>query len=466
MASDADERPAFTDGYTEDRDEAGTPRAGYAQLFEALAPVKLSPLSDQVRAQLERDGVEFGGEAFVVDPIPRLIPAAEWEALAGGLAQRARALNRFLHDAYGERRVIEAGVAAADALESAQGYEPDLRLRLPAHGAPAAVVGFDIVRAPSGEFMVLEDNLRTPSGIAYVVAARTALAATLPPGCPLPRPIDPLIYELLGRCLRAAAPAGVEDPFMIVLTDGPENVAYFEHAQAAERLEIPLVVPADLIAEGDRLQVRLPGGRPRRVDVVYRRTDEDRVRDEAGALTEVARLLLPAWLGGQLGLVNAFGNGIADDKLIHGHVEDFIRFYLGEEPMVRSVPTGELRGAGDARKAIAGLRELVIKPRHGHGGKGVVIGAHAEPAKLEQLAGELEAHPEQYISQPTVALSLHPSVVDGRLERRHVDLRVFAFCADEVEIAPGGLSRVALEEHALVVNSSQHGGGKDTWVID
>jgi carboxylate-amine ligase len=258
----------------------------------------------------------------------------------------------------------------------------------------------------------------------------------------------------------------VEDPFMIVLTDGPENVAYFEHAQAAERLRIPLVIPADLIAEGDRLAVALPGGCARAVDVVYRRTDEDRVRDDAGALTEVARLLLPAWLGGHLGLVNAFGNGIADDKLIHGHVEDFIRFYLDEEPMVRSVPTAELRSARDVRKAIASLRELVIKPRHGHGGKGVVIGAHAEPTELEQLADELEAHPEQYISQPTVALSLHPSVIDGRLERRHVDLRVFAFCTDEVGIVPGGLSRVALEEHALVVNSSQHGGGKDTWVID
>ena len=218
--------------------------------------------------------------------------------------------------------------------------------------------------------------------------------------------------------------------------------------------------------DGDRLLRRLPGGETRLVDVVYRRTDDDHVRDEHGELTEIARMVLEPWLGGQIGLVNAFGNGLADDKLIHGHVEDFVRFYLDEEPLVRSVPTHEVTAA-DGRLSIADLRKLVVKPRDGYGGAGVVIGAHAETNDLERVAGELEARPEDFITQPIVALSRHPTVIEGRLEPRHVDLRPFAFC-DGVDVAliPGGLTRVALDAGALVVNSSQHGGGKDTWVVD
>ncbi len=466
MGSDGPDRQAFTDGYDEDRDEHGVPRPGYAQLFDALAGVDLPALTAAVSRQLDREGVNFGGEPFVVDPVPRLLHATEWDALARGLAQRALALNRFLHDAYGEQRVVQAGIVAEETIREAEGFEPDLMGRLPAHEAPAAVIGFDVVRAPSGEFLVLEDNVRTPSGIAYALAARAAVAETLPRTSLRPRPIDPVIYELLGRCLRAAAPAGSASPFIVLLTDGPDNVAYFEHAHAAERLGVPLVTPDALIAEGSQLGVELADGSTAAVDVVYRRTDEDRVRDERGELTEVARRLLPSWLSGNIGLVNAFGNGIADDKLVHSHVEEFIGFYLAEEPLVRSVPTQALNTAADARDAIGRLRELVIKPRHGHGGKGVVIGAHAEEADLQQLAAELVEHPERYVSQPTVALSRHPTVIDGELAPRHIDLRVFAFCGDEVVLAPGGLSRVALEPDALVVNSSQQGGGKDTWVID
>lgn len=207
-------------------------------------------------------------------------------------------------------------------------------------------------------------------------------------------------------------------------------------------------------------------GTRRWVDVVYRRTDEDRVRDEHGELTDVAELLVPAWLEGKVGLVNAFGNGLGDDKCAHGYVEDFIRFYLGEEPLVRSVPTSTLRTSAEVRDAIGRLRELVVKPRHGHGGKGVVIGADAEPAELERVAAALERNPERYIVQPVVALSRHPTMIDGRFEPRHVDLRPFAFCSQDVRLIPGGLTRVAFEAGALVVNSSQNGGGKDTWVFD
>jgi uncharacterized circularly permuted ATP-grasp superfamily protein len=416
-----------------------------------------------VDRHVEQHGVTFGERSFAIDPLPRLITAAQWDKLAAGLAQRSRALNRFLLDAYGEQKAVQAGIVPTEVLHEAEGFEPDLMGRKIDHRWPAAVVGFDVVRDTDGEFLVLEDNVRTPSGYSYALAAREAVEETLPPGCPDRRAIDPLTYELLAGVMRAAAPEGVADPSIVLLTDTPENVAYYEHTQAAARLGVPLAVPADLIAEGQRLQVRLPGGEVRPVDVVYRRTDEDRVRDETGRLTEVAGKLLAPWLAGNIGLVNAFGNGVADDKLVHSHVEDFVRFYLGEEPLVRSVPTTEV--AADPQAVISQLEELVVKPRHGHGGKGVVIGPHAEREDLDRLATELEKNPERYISQPTVRLSRHPTVIDGCLEHRHVDLRAFAFAGEDVAMMPGGLSRVAFDEGALVVNSSQNGGGKDTWVV-
>jgi uncharacterized circularly permuted ATP-grasp superfamily protein len=458
------EQDPFTDGFEEDRDEAGNPRAGYIELLQLLGTVDLAELSTEVTRRLGLHGVTFGGEPFVIDPVPRLISSDEWETLAEGLAQRTRALNRFLLDAYAAQEVVAAGIVSAETIREAEGFEPDLVGRLPAHRWPAAIVGFDVVRGPDGAFLVLEDNVRTPSGFAYALAAREALLEALPADCPDRRPVDPVTYELLARALKtAAAPAGAE-PSVVVLTDSEDNVAYYEHAKAAAGLGAPLVTPGDLIAQGERLHVRLRDGEVRGVDVVYRRTDEDRVRDEHGELTEVGAKLLPAWLGGNVGLVNAFGNGLADDKLVHSHVEDFVRFYLGQEPLTRSVPTTFV--ADELETVIGQLDQLVVKPRHGHGGTGVVIGPHAEPDDLDRLAAELQRKPERYISQPTVPLSLHPTVIDGRLQPRHVDLRAFAFAGGEqVGLMPGGLSRVALEAGALVVNSSQRGGGKDTWVL-
>jgi uncharacterized circularly permuted ATP-grasp superfamily protein len=462
----ADPYPSVAESYAEDRDPLGGPRPGYAATLEALANTDLVRLSNEIAAQLEQRGVKFGAAPFVVDAVPRLLGAAEWDRLADGLAQRARALNCFLLDAYGPRRIVQAGLIAAETITSADGFEPELVDSLPGHCAPAAIIGFDVVRDPSGEFLVLEDNLRTPSGFAYALAARDALMSALPAGLPPPRAVDPIAYELLDGALRAVAPPGAREPCIVVLTDGEDNVAYYEHREAAARLGALLLTPSDLFREGNALRFRLCDGSTRAADVIYRRTDEDRIRDEEGELTEVARVLLEPWLSGSIGLVNAFGNGLADDKLVHGHVEDFIRFYLHEEPRVRSVPTYELDTPAKRRTAIAGLRELVVKPRHGHGGSGVVIGAHATEADLDQVAQELERRPADFVVQPVVALSQHPTVIAGRLQPRHVDLRPFAFCADQVELIPGGLTRVALDAGALVVNSSQQGGGKDTWVLD
>ncbi len=468
MASERPPRDVAAEAQDEERDRDGNLRPGYAEAFAALDGIDLQELCRAVAEHLSRAGVSFGGEAFVVDPIPRLIPGAEWDLLAAGLAQRARALNHFLHDAYGERRIVSAGVIPADVIDDAEGFEPDLVGCLPSISAPAAIIGFDLVRAPDGEFLVLEDNLRTPSGYAYLLAARRALSDLLPHGFPRPRPVQPLTFELIDRALRAALPRNAgDDPCMVVLTDGPDNVAIHEHALAASMLGLALVTPEDLERDGSSLRVRLADGASRRVDVVYRRTDEDRVRDEHGAMTAVAELIVPAWLAGELGLVNAFGNGVADDKRAHGHTEDFIRFYLDQEPLVRSVPSRTLRSPEEVRETLPRLTELVLKPRHGHGGEGVVIGSEAAPEELERAAAELASRPEQHIVQPIVAISRHPTVIDGRLEPRHVDLRPFAFCTgNQVQLIPGGLTRVAFGDGALIVNSSQNGGGKDTWVID
>ena len=449
--------------YDEDRDPAGVARPGYGETLAVLADSDLDGLRQAVAERLERDGVSFGPDPFVVDPVPRLIGAAEWEPLAAGLRQRARALNALLRDAYGERRIVSAGVVSAETLECATGYEPELLGRLPSHGAPAAVIGFDVVRSPDGAFLVLEDNLRTPSGFAYAVAARRALTDVLPPDLPASTPLEPDAWELLGGALRAASPPGRRaDPTILILTDGSENVAFYEHEESARQLGAFVGTLEDLVDDGERVAVRLPDGSTRRVDVVYRRTNIDALRDGHGEPTDVARLLLMPWLEGRIGLVNGFGNGLADDKFVHGYVEDCVRFYLGEEPLVRSVPTRAVEG----RPGVGELRELVVKPRDGFGGDGVVIGAHAKTEDLERLGAAIEEDAERFIAQPIVALSRHPTVIDGRLEPRHVDLRAFAFCGEDVALLPGGLTRVALDAGTLVVNSSQHGGGKDTRVLE
>jgi uncharacterized circularly permuted ATP-grasp superfamily protein len=456
--------PARGVPFDEERDAQGHLRPAYERVLQALAATDLEGLRAAVERQLADNGVTFGTQPFVVDPVPRLIAGDEWASVERGLAQRTRALNHFLTDVYRERRIVAAGIVDAGTIDGAEGYEPDLRGLLTSPTPPAPVIGFDLVRDPEGRFLVLEDNLRTPSGISYLVAARAALAATLPAGLPRPRPVDPVIYELLGAALRAAAPPGTGPDLLVVLvSDGPANVAYYEHSSIARALGIKLVTPEELHLDGDRLYVSED---PRPVDVVYRRTDEDRVRDEHGQMTAIAELLLPAWLAGRIGLVNAFGNGVADDKLVHSHVEDFVRFYLQEEPLIASVPTRALDTPEAGRDAIERLPELVIKPRHGHGGAGVTIGSHADEAQLAIARDELERHPERYIAQPIVPLSRHPTVVDGRLQPRHLDLRPFAFFSDDVAVAPGGLSRVAFDADEMVVNSSRNGGGKDTWILD
>jgi carboxylate-amine ligase len=302
---------------------------------------------------------------------------------------------------------------------------------------------------------VLEDNLMTPSGFAYAVAARRAVVGALdPPDDARPLPLEPFV-DMLAGTLRSAAPDG-RDPSIVVLTDGPDNSAAWEHAWAAEALGVPLVTPDELSISGDRLmRDRVP------VDVVYRRTDADRVETEVGAL------LMGPLRAGTLGLVNGFGTGVADDKLAHAYVEEMIRFHLGEEPLLRSVETLDLGRSEHLERALDELDELVIKPRRGHGGIGVVVCPHATRADVDAIRAAVRAAPEDYVAQPLVAISLHPTVIDGALHPRHVDLRPFVFlrATGEAQVMPGGLTRVAFGEGAMVVNSTQNGGAKDTWVV-
>jgi uncharacterized circularly permuted ATP-grasp superfamily protein len=442
------------------------------RVLDALDQVDLRVLSRSLSDDLRARKVTFGAtdngdvEPFVVDPIPRVIERDEWDALATGLAQRAEALDRFVADVYGERRIFAAGRVPFSAVETAEYFEPRMTQIQPASGRWIVVAGLDLVRDGDGPFAVLEDNVRTPSGIAYAVAAREALSAHLPvPSGVRVRSLEPA-YELLGKALRAAAPpeAG-DDPSVVVLTDGPSNSAYYEHAAIARRLGFPLVRMQDLIVRLGRLFARTHIGVVP-VDVVYRRTDEDRLFDRAGNPTSVGESLLGPLEAQTVACANAFGTGVADDKLVHAYVEEMVRFYLAEEPVLASVPTYDLCRPGMLEMALGRVGELVIKPRSGYGGIGVVVGPRASTQTLARVSREIAAAPERFIAQETVYLSRQPTVCGGGLEPRHVDLRPFTFAiGDRVEVFPGGLTRVALERGSLVVNSSQNGGAKDTWVL-
>jgi uncharacterized circularly permuted ATP-grasp superfamily protein len=352
------------------------------------------------------------------------------------------------------------------AIESAEFFEPRMAELPPASGRWITIAGLDLVRDGDGPFVVLEDNVRTPSGIAYAVAARDALSGHLsvPAGMRV-RSLEP-VYEWLGEALRAAAPASAgEDPSVVVLTDGPSNSAYYEHGAIAHRLGYPLVRPEDLHPRRGRLFARTDDGIVH-VDVVYRRTNEDRLFDAAGELTTLGVALLGPLEAQTLGCVNAFGTGVADDKLVHVYVEEMVRYYLEEEPLLASVPTLDLSTPSALESTLERIGELVVKPRSGSGGIGVVVGPHADAQELAAVSRELAAAPERFIVQETLHLSRQPTVCGDGLELRHVDLRPFTFAVGErVEIFPGGLTRVALERDSLVVNSSQRGGAKDTWVL-
>ena len=436
----------------------GRARPGSAAALEAVAGHDAERLSGAVREHMREAGVAFrsadGSTAFPLDPVPRVLTADDWQHIKIGLAQRVKALNAFVGDAYGPRRIVTAGIVPGRVIDTAEHHEPAMRGVRPPGDVWIGVAGLDLVRDAGGRFLVLEDNLMTPSGFSYATAARAAVLAELdpPPGA-RPRSFDEL-PDLLGGTLRSAA-AG-DEPHVVVLTDGPGNSAHWEHQWAARAIGAALVEPAALRLDGDVLRHG-----ERRVDVVYRRTNADMLD------TPVGRLLGGPLRAGTLGVVNAFGTGVADDKLTHAYVDDMVRFYLGEEPEIASVPTLDLARPDHLERALDTFAELVVKPRAGHGGIGVMICPHAEPADVAALRDRVRASPREWVAQPLVTFSTHPTVVGGSLEPRHVDLRPFVFMhgLDHPRVLPGGLTRYATAEGALVVNSTQSGGFKDTWVL-
>jgi uncharacterized circularly permuted ATP-grasp superfamily protein len=431
----------------------GAIRPAARPVMDAVLRADVAVLGQRVRAEVDGLGIRFesvdGDGSWHVDPVPRVIAADDWARLEAGLGQRVRALEAFVADVYGERRIVAEGVLPARVLETADHLEPAMAGVRPTGGVWIGIAGLDVVRDGRGEWMVLEDNVRTPSGLGYWPAARQATLRGLDdlPESALPRSIDGL-----GDALRRV----LGDGEVVVLTDGPDNSAYWEHDWLAKHLGIALVTAADLAVRDGRLwRGEVP------VDAVYRRTNDDEVDSEVG------RLLHPVVAEGGVRMVNCFGTGVADDKLAHAYVHDMIRFYLHEAPALEQVETFDLGDPPTLERALDVFDELVIKDRGSYGGLGVVVCPHAERAEVEKLREQVRAAPGDDVAQRVVGLSTHPTEIHGTLAPRHVDLRPFVLMpsTDAVEVLPGGITRVALDEGALVVNSSQNGGAKDTWVM-
>lgn len=463
------DRPSLEadDFLDEAHERDGTPRGSYARVFEHLDAAAFGDHAVRVERELAAGGVVFGGATprpFDVDPVPRLIEAEEWGRVEAGLAQRVRALNVFLADVYSERRIVGAGVMPEALLTSADWYEPAMA----EPGMPpvcAHVAGPDLVRDAHGELGVLEDNLRAPSGLAYALAARAAMEPVIG-ACGLePRPLEPGVAAL-GGMLHASSPADAGEPLVVLLNDGHDSSAAYEHRELARLLGLTVATTDRLRRDGRRLLHSDEGGSERCVDVIYRRVDDERLTAPGGGLTPLGELLVEPLRAGTLACVNSPGSGVADDKAIHTYVERMIGFYLDEPVLLPSVPGVHLGEPGALERALPRLAELVVKPRSEFGGKGVVIGPLAGDEELRATAELIRRDPSRYVVQEPVALSVHPTVVDGGLGSRHVDLRPFVISSEEeVTVVPGGLTRYAREAGAMVVNSGQGGGAKDTWIL-
>jgi uncharacterized circularly permuted ATP-grasp superfamily protein len=414
-------------------------------------------------------GDDAGTERLIpFDVVPRIVPAAEWRQLEAGLKQRVRALNLFLHDIYHERAIVRAGRMPADQLFGNPQYRPEMHGVDVPGGIYSHIAGIDLVRTGVGEFYVLEDNLRVPSGVSYMLENRKMMMRLFPDLFARNR-VAPVAHypDLLLENLRSVAPQGVDDPTVVLLTPGMYNSAYFEHAFLAQQMGIELVEGQDLFVHDDSVYMRTTRG-PQRVDVIYRRIDDDFL--DPRAFRSDSKLgvpgLLKVYRAGRVTLANAIGTGLADDKSIYPYVPDMIDFYLGEKPVLMTVPTYKCRDADDLAYVLDHLPELVVKEVHGAGGYGMLVGPASSRAEIEGYAARLRAQPDHYIAQPTLALSTCPTYVEAGLAPRHIDLRPYVLSGRDVVTVPGGLCRVALPEGSLVVNSSQGGGTKDTWVLE
>ncbi|MBN8504098.1 MAG: circularly permuted type 2 ATP-grasp protein [Burkholderiales bacterium] len=420
----------------------------------------------------DKDDGEGTERLIPFDLIPRVIPADEWTELEKGLAQRVTALNRFIHDVYHGQEILKAGLVPAERILNNAQYRPEMvGVDVPG-GIYSHIAGVDLVRAAqpdgSGQTYVLEDNLRVPSGVSYMLENRKMMMRLFPELFSQHR-VAPVAHypDLLLDTLRSVAPGGNADPTVVVMTPGMYNSAYFEHAFLAQQMGVELVEGQDLFVDQGYVYMRTTHG-PRRVDVIYRRIDDDFLDPDAfrADSTLGCRGLLAAYKAGKVTLCNAIGTGIADDKSIYPYVPKMVEFYLGEKPILHNVPTWQCHDPDDLKHVLAHLPELVVKEVHGAGGYGMLVGPAASKAEIEAFRAQLVANPANYIAQPTLSLSTCPTYVESGIAPRHIDLRPYVLCGREVRMVPGGLTRVALKEGSLVVNSSQGGGTKDTWVLE
>jgi uncharacterized circularly permuted ATP-grasp superfamily protein len=456
----------------------GQPRPQYRALFARLLELRPDDLRkrqrDADRAFLQQ-GITFtvyGDNAgteriFPYDLLPRVLTAAEWKTIERGLIQRLSALNLFLHDIYHDMRIVSEGLVPRELILSAQHYRPEMRQLYVRRDVYVSVAGTDLVRLPDGSFAVLEDNLRVPSGVSYMLANRQITKRVFPQLFQDHeiQSIDHYGSALLST-LRSLAPTQHADPTIVLLTPGVYNSAYFEHAFLARQMGIELVEGRDLLVHDNVVYMRTTDGL-RRVDVIYRRVDDDFL--DPLAFKSDSRLgvagLFNAYRAGNVSITNAIGTGVADDKAIYAYVPAIIKFYLGEDPILPNIPTFLLGKPSDCAYALEHLGELVVKAVGESGGYGMLIGPHSTAAEREEFRQRILANPRNYIAQPTLALSRAPSFLGDSVEARHVDLRPYVLYGEQCTLVPGGLTRVALRRGSLVVNSSQGGGSKDTWVL-
>jgi uncharacterized circularly permuted ATP-grasp superfamily protein len=459
-------------------DATGSPRGQYNELYQRLLDMPAETLFERQQAAdviFLNQGITFtvyGNEEgteriWPYDLLPRIITNAEWARIERGLTQRITALNYFLRDIYHEGRILSAGVIPRSLVYSCRHFRREMRgLKVP-HDIYVSIVGTDLVRLPDGGFAVLEDNLRVPSGVSYMLANRQVMKQVFPAlfGSYGVRPIDHYGQALLST-LRALAPASRPDPTIVLLTPGVYNSAYFEHTFLARQMGIEVVEGRDLLVHDNIVYMRTTAGL-RRVDVIYRRIDDDFLDPLAFRPDSTLGVpgLLNAYRAGNVSLANAIGTGIADDKALYAYVPAIISYYLGEEPILPNVETYLLTDDSHRSYVLEHLNELVVKAVGESGGYGMLIGPYSTAAQCEEFRAAIISNPRNYIAQPTLALSRAPCVIDGQIEPRHVDLRPFILHGDRVTIVPGGLTRVALKRGSLVVNSSQGGGSKDTWVL-
>jgi uncharacterized circularly permuted ATP-grasp superfamily protein len=457
---------------------SGRPRRGYRRLYDQLNRLGSRELArrHELAIQMFRNhGITFAvypdaqgtEKVFPFDIVPRVISAQTWKRLEAGLKQRLAALNLFLDDVYDRKLILKQGAIPPEIVLTSPQYLREIEGLPVPHGIHCHIAGIDLVRDHKGDFFVLEDNLRTPSGVSYVLANRYVMKRVVPDlfaGYPV-RPVEGYVHELL-RHLRWLAPEGVDDPTVVLLTPGVNNSAYYEHLYLAKQMGIELVEGTDLVVDQDHVFMRTTRGlKP--VHVIYRRIDDhwlDPIFGRQESLVGVAGLV-NAYRAGNVAIANALGNGVADDKAVYALVPKIIRYYLDEDPILPNVQTYLCAFDDDRRYVLEHLEELVVKTVDESGGYGMLIGPESTKDEREGFARRIKAQPRSFVAQPVVALSVQPILDGGRLRRAHQDLRPFVLTGPEVYVSSGGLTRVALKEGSLVVNSSQGGGSRDTWVM-